>query len=336
MSDSTSVLDLIESGQLNPDVTANQLFDQMAHAALFALRLTATSGLTWGYQGGRMDGTAVASGTVTLTASNDNYIVAHRTTLVVSISTATTNWNDTTTYGRCYKVVAGTGSATSWEDHRFGTGGILTPVVSVGSIADDSVTNAKLANMATARIKGRTTAGTGDPEDLTGTQTTALLDNVVGDSGSGGTKGLVPAPASGDAAANKFLKASGAWATLPASTVTESIILACSDEVTALSAGTGKITFRMPYAFTVTGVRASLTTAQASGSIFTIDINDGGTTILSTKITIDNTEKTSTTAVTAAVISDSALADDAEVSVDIDQIGDGTAKGLKVVLIGNQ
>jgi len=67
-----------------------------------------------------------------------------------------------------------------------------------------------------------------------------------------------------------------------------------------------------------------------------VDVNDSGTTILSTKLTIDNTEKTSTTAATARVISDSALADDAEITVDIDQIGDGTAKGLKVTLIGQR
>lgn len=36
---------------------------------------------------------------------------------------------------------------------------------------------------------------------------------VVGDSGAGGTAGLVPAPAAGDAAALKFLKADGTWAT---------------------------------------------------------------------------------------------------------------------------
>lgn len=82
------------------------------------------------------------------------------------------------------------------------------------SLADDGVTNAKLANMATATFKARNTAGTGDPEDITVAQATALLNAVVGDAGSGGTKGLVPAPAAGDAAANKFLKASGAWATV--------------------------------------------------------------------------------------------------------------------------
>lgn len=113
-----------------------------------------------------------------------------------------------------------------------------------------------------------------------------------------------------------------------------SLVIAASDESTALSTGTGKVTFRMPHAMTLAEVRASLTTAQASGSIFTVDINEDGASILSTKLTIDNTEKTSTTATTPAVISDTTLADDAEITVDIDQIGDGTAKGLKITLIG--
>ena len=115
---------------------------------------------------------------------------------------------------------------------------------------------------------------------------------------------------------------------------TQCIPIACSDETTALTAGSAKVTFRMPYAFTLSAVRASLTTAQTSGSILTVDINEGGASILSTKLTIDNTEKTSTTAEAAAVISDSALADDTEITIDIDQVGDGTAKGLKVYLIG--
>ena len=114
------------------------------------------------------------------------------------------------------------------------------------------------------------------------------------------------------------------------------IQLACSDETTALTTGTAKITFRTPCAMTITSVRASLTTAQASGSIFTVDINEAGTSILSTKLTIDNTELTSTTAVTAPVISDSSLADDAQMTIDIDQIGDGTAKGLKITIIGTR
>lgn len=113
-----------------------------------------------------------------------------------------------------------------------------------------------------------------------------------------------------------------------------SVGVACSDETTSLTTGTAKATFRMPRAMTLIEVRATLTTAQVSGTIFTVDINEAGTTILSTKLTIDNTEKTSTTAATLPVISDANIADDAEITVDIDQIGNSTAKGLKVWLIG--
>jgi microcystin-dependent protein len=80
------------------------------------------------------------------------------------------------------------------------------------TVPDASFTNAKLATVATATIKGRVTAGTGAVEDLTGAQATTILSAVVGDSGSGGTKGLVPAPAAGDAAAARFLSAAGTFA----------------------------------------------------------------------------------------------------------------------------
>lgn len=114
------------------------------------------------------------------------------------------------------------------------------------------------------------------------------------------------------------------------------IQLAASDETTALTTGTAKMTFRMPHAMTLKSVRASLTTAQTSGSIFTVDINQGGVSILGTKLTIDNTEKTSTTAATAATIVTPSLTDDAEITIDIDQIGNGTATGLKLTLIGTR
>jgi len=117
----------------------------------------------------------------------------------------------------------------------------------------------------------------------------------------------------------------------------EVIQLAVSDETTALTTGTAKLTFRMPFAMTVTEVRASLTTAGTTSGTTTIDINEGGTSILSTLLTIDATEKTSTTAATAAVISDSSLADDSEITIDIDAISGGaTEAGLKVTLIGNR
>ena len=108
--------------------------------------------------------------------------------------------------------------------------------------------------------------------------------------------------------------------------------IACSDESTALTTGTAKVTFRMPFAATLLAVRANVKTAP-TGSTLIVDINEEGTSVLSTKLSIDATEKTSATAATAAVISDSALADDAEMTIDIDQVGSTVAGvGLKVGL----
>lgn len=109
--------------------------------------------------------------------------------------------------------------------------------------------------------------------------------------------------------------------------------LAGSDESTAITTGTGKATGRVVGARNLVGVRGSLSVAQTSGTIFTVDVNKNGVTVLSTNLTIDNTHKTSTTATTPAVISVAAFADDDEWSIDVDQVGDGTAKGLKVALL---
>jgi len=109
---------------------------------------------------------------------------------------------------------------------------------------------------------------------------------------------------------------------------------ACSDETTALTTGTAKITVRVPYAFTVTGVFASVTTAPV-GSTLIVDINEAGTSILSTKLSIDAGEKSSNTASSAAVVSDASIAAYAEITIDIDQIGSSTAgAGLKVWILG--
>lgn len=114
------------------------------------------------------------------------------------------------------------------------------------------------------------------------------------------------------------------------------LIVACSDESTALTTGAAKVTFRMPYNMKLTDVRASVGTAPTGATII-VDINEGGSTILSTELTIDATEKTSTTASVPVVISDDDLADDAEITIDIDQIGSTIAgAGLKVTLIGTR
>lgn len=117
--------------------------------------------------------------------------------------------------------------------------------------------------------------------------------------------------------------------------IIESFCIAISDETTAITTGTAKVTMRMPYAFTLTEVRGSLNTVSSSGApIF--DIHESGTTIMTTdKILIDVSELTSETAATAPTITDADLADDAEITFDIDTAGTG-AKGAKICMIGHQ
>lgn len=111
------------------------------------------------------------------------------------------------------------------------------------------------------------------------------------------------------------------------------IQLALSDETTTLTTGTGKLTFRMPYACKFTKIpRINLNTVSSSGLV-TVDIKKNGTTIFSTLLTIDVSEKTSVTATTPCVLSSNptTFADDDEITFDITVAGTG-AKGLKATL----
>lgn len=120
----------------------------------------------------------------------------------------------------------------------------------------------------------------------------------------------------------------------------EDIDLACSDEVTAIDAGTNKITFHAPYDFTLLGIFAGLTTPDGGsvdlgGGIFTVDVNKNGTSVLSTKITIESPEYTSLTSGTQPVISTSSFTKGDKITIDVDTIGDDlspTATGLKVYM----
>ncbi|MFN7929885.1 MAG: hypothetical protein U0Y68_18455 [Blastocatellia bacterium] len=76
---------------------------------------------------------------------------------------------------------------------------------------NNEVTNAMLAQMAAHTFKGNNTGATANTTDLTATQLTAELNAMVGDTGSGGTKGLVPAPAAGDS--TKCLSGAGTYIT---------------------------------------------------------------------------------------------------------------------------
>ena len=83
---------------------------------------------------------------------------------------------------------------------------------------------------------------------------------------------------------------------------------------------------------TLTEVQGHLSTAQTSGSIATFDVKVNGVSILSTKITIDNNERSSLTAATQPVISAPSLSRGDLVTFHVDQAGSG-GKGPSVKLL---
>ena len=91
-------------------------------------------------------------------------------------------------------------------------------------------------------------------------------------------------------------------------------------------------TFRAPYAFTITDIRASLTTASSSGAV-EWDVKKNATSVFSTTLTVDASEESSVTAATPAVISTTAIAADDEITVHV--VDEGTdVEGGKVYITG--
>lgn len=127
---------------------------------------------------------------------------------------------------------------------------------------------------------------------------------------------------------------------IAAAAKTESISLALGDESTVLAAASSSVpvvAFHMPYGFVLTDVKVGCTVAPTGAALLTVDVHEAGTTVLSTKVTVDASEKTSGTAATAPVVSDSALAVDSLIEIFVDQIDtDNVAAGVKVYLIGYQ
>ena len=112
-------------------------------------------------------------------------------------------------------------------------------------------------------------------------------------------------------------------------------ILAASDQFSPILAGNNKVIMRMPFAYTATGVRASLSVAQVTGNTVNVDVTMNGNTVFSTKVIFDNNVKTSLLCNTQPVLSVTSWPDDAEIAVHIQSSGANTvASGLKVTLLG--
>jgi hypothetical protein len=163
--------------------------------------------------------------------------------------------------------------------------------------------------------------------DVSGSITVTGSVNVTG-SITGSLLGTASFATSASFAISASFASTASLATRPELTMT----VAVSDETTTLTTGNAKLTFRAPYAMTLTQIPRSSVSQSSSSGLVTVDINESGTSILgANKLSIDATEKTSTTAATPTTLADTSIADDAEITMDIDSAGTG-AKGLKVVL----
>jgi len=80
---------------------------------------------------------------------------------------------------KLYRYLTSWGEYTNYT-HPNHTGDVTSVADGAQTIAADAVTNAKLADVATQTLKGRTTAATGDPEDLTAAQARTLLNVADG------------------------------------------------------------------------------------------------------------------------------------------------------------
>lgn len=110
------------------------------------------------------------------------------------------------------------------------------------------------------------------------------------------------------------------------------ILVALTSEIGNVVAGAARASFRMPFAGTLTGVRGSVNEAP-TGSAIQVDVNQGGASVFSTVLSIDAAATTSVGSAAPAVISTSALTDNALITLDVDQVGATTpGQGLKVAL----
>jgi hypothetical protein len=125
MANSTSPVPQVVEGA-GAVASINELFDAGSQATIGGRWAAGITGpLKFAVLGGRAAGVEGANTEVTLTASNTNYVVRKKSDGVVSVSTATTNWNNSTDYWRLYSVVAGVSAVTSYTDERLSAEGLF-------------------------------------------------------------------------------------------------------------------------------------------------------------------------------------------------------------------
>lgn len=184
-----------------------------------------------------------------------------------------------------------------WKNKTLAAADVGAATAAQGSLAASAIQPGAYSataglTLTTARILGRSTAGTGAAEELSLAAGLNLVSGVV------------------------YMEP---W-----------LGFACSDESTAITTGTSKLRFRMPFACTLLAVIFEAKTAP-TGSAAVFDLNEAGTSVFSTNPRIDAGGNDSSLSGTPAVISDSSIAAGAVMTVDFDQIGSTVAgAGIKM------
>ena len=113
----------------------------------------------------------------------------------------------------------------------------------------------------------------------------------------------------------------------------EAMIIAASDETSNLTVGNAKVTFRAPYALTITNVKIDVNTAPGSTGL-TVDVRNGANSIFSTRPNIENGELTSFDATTQPVLNSSfvSVSNNGQIFIDIFSVDGTPGTGLKVTI----
>lgn len=189
----------------SPEVQMNENFVVLDWATVYGKNSVTTTGLTWGYFGGRWGGFLVTADTLTLADGADNFVVIAAATGAITVESPAANWNNQVDYRRVYKLTTVAGAVTVIEDHRNGPGGALSGGLGPQGVQGD------------VGLQGPT--GDQGIQGITGDTGPQGIQGIQGDTGPAGADGAgtgdVVGPASAtdgllalfDGATGKLLKA---------------------------------------------------------------------------------------------------------------------------------
>lgn len=118
MADSTTNIDTIASADSAHEVKANAFFDAVSTLSLFGRRNSTSTGLTWGVYGTarvhiNATATVKANATQAITASSTRFLSINRAMTTSEVATVF----DADKYA-LYRIITGTTTVSSYEDHR--------------------------------------------------------------------------------------------------------------------------------------------------------------------------------------------------------------------------